>query len=570
MASLSLTDLLGDVTAGNLGLQQSLLETIIPQQTELLNSISERATSAAEAQKLSITTAGLAQVKAQDQAIDIATRLGTNPDAATYKLGEYIDQKNAAFQEARALQQQINEKRATTLADPLKWIEAQLTVNNDVARYNAVAQDYNLVEQEIGRLVDMTQEGSKLTNSIAKTKTVESVKADAEIAAVQALNLADKAKIDALQTNADGMAKVVSLKNDNLSNVMRIRDQQMQEANYALARQNSAMQAQRLALDLKKDKEESQSFDQALNARNMFLVANGAPPENRFQFQVAMRNDPKGTEDEIRKGVQAAIIKSNNPSQDARVLAETPFEALAVASKYQGTMNLAAGPKQVIEFVSGAVADIRNGKDPAAIKALEKPATASGAVNAAAANKAQQQHSRITTQEGNIYAPPQLNALLADPEIAKLSSASLVLQPLLQSGLKQFDSKVIVSQIINQAKLGKIGWNQAIDEISFLGIKSIAINNELKGYRGVAGLPMQTALNMPLDTTSAMRAMAQGAANLTPNSPLSGVIGSMFGGETQAFVNLADKAAVQEYVNKVRAGDIVIQLRQKAAVQNRK
>lgn len=570
MASLSLTDLLGDATAGNLGLQQALMESIIPQQTQLLNDISARASSAAEAQKLSVTTTGLAQVKAQDQAIDIATRLGTNPEASTYVLGDYIEQKNQAFQQARALQQQINEKRSTTLADPLKWLEAQLTVNNDVAQYNAAAQDYNLVEQEIGRIVNMTQEGQKLSNAIAKTKTVESVKADAEVAANQALNLADEAKVKALQLNSDGMAKVVALKNDNLSNVLRIRDQQMQEATYALAKQNASINAARLGLEMKKEKRDNDALEQAMAARNLFLVANGAQPQNAFQFNLALKTDPKGTEDEIRLGMQAATIKANNPTQDARVLGDTPFEALAIASKYQGSFNLAAGPKQVLDFVAGTVADIRNGKDAAAIKALEKPATASSAVNAAAASKAQVQHSRISSQDGNIYAPPQLQSLLSDPEIAKTASASLVLKPLLESGLKTFDSKVIVSQIINQAKLGKLPWNQAIDEISFLGIKSVAMNNELKGYRTVAGLPQQTALNMPLETTSAMRAMAQGAAQLAQNSPLSGAIGAMFGGETQAFVNLADKAAVQEYVNKVRAGDIVIQLRQRAAIQNRK
>lgn len=125
---LNLADLIASTQNSNAGTQEAV-GALAQSATESLMKISQRATDTAELQRLVTSTAGLAEAKAQQNTLEAATLLGTNPEATNYILADYITQKNERFQEARALQQEIARKKSTTLANPLDWLEAQLTVN---------------------------------------------------------------------------------------------------------------------------------------------------------------------------------------------------------------------------------------------------------------------------------------------------------------------------------------------------------------------------------------------------------------------------------------------------------
>lgn len=555
---LNLADLIASTQNSNAGTQEAV-GALAQASAESLMKISQRATDTAELQRLVTSTAGLAEAKAQQNTLEAATLLGTNPEATNYILADYITQKNERFQEARALQQEIARKRSTTLANPLEWLEAQLTVNNDINAYNAAAADYNLVGRQIDDLVAMTGDIDKMNNLIAVTKTNESVRAESEIAAAKFLDLADKAKVEALQLNSEGILRVQSLKQNQLDNAFRERSQQMEEARFALAQRNAAMEQTRLSLALAKAKRDEKDEQISLASWNAFRASAGLPPATQQMFEMSYRADADGTMKEVNNGLKTLYSKQADPQGDARFLGSTPAEALTVVSKYN--LNFTDGRQKLI----GMVGDTLNKLPPDQQKG--SVAQVSQNLNKAVSIAAQAQHKAVTSSE-NIYSPPSLQVLMGDPAIASTQSGQLVLKSLADSGQKAFDPKIVIPQILEQVKQKKIPLATALADIDFIAQKSIMYNNNYYSYKNTLGIPDQTALNIQLDTTGLFAGMVNQATSLVPNSPFSGPVRAVLGGQKFSVINLADRAQVQDYANKYLSASILPELRSKAAAQN--
>lgn len=558
---LSLADLVGGLNNSNTQVQADI-SSLTQGQVDILQKLAERSRRAADDQYLVTSTEELAKANAQKHSAEASSLLGTNPDAASYVLSQYIQDKNALFAQARAELQEVNRKKATTLATPFDWLDAQLTIGNSINSYNAAATEYNLVGKQIDDLVSGTGEIRQMNDQMAITKTAATAAAAARVAQQQLLNVADKADIDALSTNAEGILRVQGLRQNQVDNAFKLQSAQNDSARLALAQQAAARDAARLSMAMKKEKADDNDKELAYTAWETFRKSAGMPVGGRAMFEMTYRADPDSTIGEINNGLRTLQSRVDNPGADARFLGGTPTEALTVASKYN--MSLDAGRQKLLNFTNSVLSDLQR-TEPDKMKSK---ASATQALNNSTMLKAAEQHGSITSEK-NIYAPPSMDVLLADASVLGLKSTELVLKPLADSGVTKFEPRVVVPQIMEKVLKKEIPLDVALQDIDTIAKKSVLFNNEFHSYRNTLGIPNQTALNMQMDVTSNWRSYSKRGVDIfekavAPHQTAifgGGALSGFVNGATYTTINLTDKAAVQDYANRYLAGKIIPNLK---------
>lgn len=550
MATINLADL---VSQSQTGYKQGIEDTI-GLNADLAARFAERgviANKAGDAAALVESTDHLAQAKAQEQALEYATKLGTNPQAETEILSSLISDKAQLFQQSRAELREIHRKQRTSLfSDPLGWLQAQFTLSDSVENYNAAATEHNLVSQQIDTLVSGTKEIEQMTNALAQTKTVASAEAAAVAARSTADLLANQSAIEALKTNADGIVRVQSMQQNALSNAFRIRDQQMQERSHALAVRNSNLAFEQHKLALEGKKEQQQERERTVQAVNLYRKANGMPEMSWTDLQLMYR-DPQ------QKGlIDQQIVGGLTIAQSGgRYLADSPADALALASTNRAQLDPARD--RLLRLTADQMNVMRANPDPN----IKNNAQFAEALNTQVKAKAVNDHKLIQSSD-NIYAPPSLETLLADKAIAATPSAQKVLAPLLSSGVREFNPTQAIPLIFEAVKKGEIPFNRAIADIQFIAGKSIDYNNALYSYKNTIGIDNQSKLNVKLETTGAVAQAVNIAAQ--QNSGIGGLLRPILGGTSTKVVDISNPAELQDYANRYMSTAISSSMRQQA------
>lgn len=517
----------------------------------------ELAKSTGDAASLVESTQQLGEARAQAQALDYATKLGTNPEASTEQLSKLISDKQTLFETARANLRDVARKQKTSLfADPLQWIADQFTLDRNVQNYNAAAEEYNLVGKRVDDLVSSTGELAKMTNAIAVTKTNASAKAAADVARAKFDLMAGQANIDALKTNADGIAQITQMRQTQLNNAFKVRDQQLQEQSLALSRQNAALHAKSLEMQLADKAEATQSKKEMLDAVNLYRVSNGMPELNRTAFELLARSekDKDMIQQQIIGGFTIAEQKRNG-SRDVRYLADSPYNAAKLAGA-QGA-QLDTPRASLINLTQQVASQLQ--ADPQVAGKLKTEKQFEEAINSAVTKKA----ADMAANSSGIYAPPSLQTLLGDRTIASTPSAQLVLAPLATSGVNEFKPSIVIPQILEQVKQKKIPMDQAIKDIEFIANKAIAYNNNSYAYKSTMGLPDQKALPVQLEVTQTVAGVIGGSAIGSNFAALTGDFG--IGPSRYETVDISNPAQLQNYVNRYMSGSIAASFKQQAA-----
>lgn len=263
-------------------------------------------------------------------AVDLgAFTLGTDMRLNTEKLTDAnarLIQSLAVRDEALAA---VNEKQRVGLFDnPIGWLLNQITVNDDIAKYNAANAEVETNAERIKRLTDATNAEVTTQNALRHTTSQAASVAAAEKTRLDAESLAATARIKGFEVNAAGVNAAVAASKEEL-NAQNIAYHAVlaQEASgraneeLALSRENAqqrrdewAFRKDQLAEALKNKKDVELAKQEMLDTVNIGLQAIGAQPINnpstiaRFMLQAEKSGTvPDEFLDAFKRGRRSAL-----------------------------------------------------------------------------------------------------------------------------------------------------------------------------------------------------------------------------------------------------------------------
>jgi len=263
-------------------------------------------------------------------AVDLgAFTLGTDMRLNTEKLTDAnarLIQSLAVRDEALAA---VNEKQRVGLFDnPIGWLLNQITVNDDIAKYNAANAEVENNSERIKRLTSATDAEVTTQNALRHTTSQAASVAAAEKTRLDAESMAATARIKGFEVNAAGVNAAITASKEELNarNVAyhaELAQEASGRANEELALQRENAQQRRdewafrkdqLAEALKNKKDVELAKQEMLDTVNIGLQAIGAQPINnpstiaRFMLQAEKSGTvPDEFLDAFKRGRRSAL-----------------------------------------------------------------------------------------------------------------------------------------------------------------------------------------------------------------------------------------------------------------------
>lgn len=563
-----------DVTAAALEGFQAQMQTLYQGAQSLFSSMGSNA----ETVK---ATEAMATADAQAKSAGIAATLGTDPAASSYMMDKVAEQYSKAYEKNQRYADKI--AHATDLTnvykDPLNWVGNALFYDVNVLGEQATRRQADSARDRYIGLNNMTQEGAQTQNAIKQSVTTETAKMAGELARQEMDFKVTQLQMESIKTASDATVKVAQLRNDNMNIALRKRDQQLQEQNIAAARMNAQTQSTSLALALEErqerlnlKKEEAEAREGMLQNINLGRKLNGdLPPFKTFsELQTAIKMD-KQLADSVSSQYQAGLVASQTGQA---TIANSPYEALKYVASTGAVIT--DGRARVISFLDGQRTSIVN--DPKLVGTIKKPADLAKVLDANSQNTASAMLRNIAAGgDKNLYAPPTLAVLNADPALAETYLAQKILQPYEALGNKDINFKYATNALLKAVKDKEITMQQADSELGFLAEKIKGYNNAQMRYKATAGLPDMAAVNVPLDDNSALSSSVnrmqpiRTGFNLLDGTTgaITNVVQTVLGGTDETIVDLADPNKRSAYLNKRMAQQIPLVLRQQSATQTK-
>ena len=150
--------------------------------------------------------ANLAKMQQEQTRIRIANRMGINANDSSWmigKLGDEVKSNYAIMQEANKV---IGEKQSINfLENPLGYLHGQLTVNSDIARYNAASSARETAFNTAGQLEKVGQDSFLTNNALVETVNQSTINASKIVAGHKYLVEANDAASQGLRDNLAGV-----------------------------------------------------------------------------------------------------------------------------------------------------------------------------------------------------------------------------------------------------------------------------------------------------------------------------------------------------------------------------
>ena len=514
--------------------------------------------------QLVTSTKKLAEAEAGQRSQQFAADIGTDPSSANYMLRELATQYQASNQREREINASID--YATNIANifdnPLKYVKEVIMYDFNVLRQNNAQKQTQSIQNQMQFLENVTQENARTMLAISRPVTVESARAEADLAGREIDAKKFSLDIEALRSNSDNILKTTQLKNNNLDIALKQRDQQLQEQQIEESRKQRALQAEQLRVSLEERKKEDADQAAMLAAINVGRQVNGnvAPLQSLTELK-QLWSDPK------QRDLLTQQFNAGRTAQDTgqASLAASPYDALKYVKRTGA--KITDGRAKLVEFAEGSLGEATKATPQGTPNYRNETELAAG-VNKVATDAAKKMHDNITAGgPKNIYAPPPVEAYLNDPEFSKTYLAQNILTPLSKSGAKELPIKNATTMLIQAAHDKKIPWSQVDSELGFLAEKTKFLNNDIYRYNATAGLPPMKAVNVPLDESSSI---ARAASDPKMTSQHIGWLGAaLFGGPNERVVNIADPVARSAYINKEASKALPPILRQQAEQQDK-
>ena len=447
-----------------------------------------------------------------------ASQMGTDlrqPMNRLTGLTDSLHQSMAVRDQALAA---VNKKQRVGLFDnPLHWVLNQITVNDDIAKYNAANAEVKAASEGIAVLTRATDAQVATQKAIQHSVTTASAVAAAENTKLAAdINVA-QANIAGWDVNAKGIERAVNMSNAEVANKNLVFHAQMSVEESARSNERLGLERTRASFD-----EEQRVFQR-----------------KTWDEQLAVKQDIRLATEEVTNTINIGLRNIGSaPISNAGVLAKLKLEMSTtgkipeefLAAYQRGRATLQAGPDENGNYqkivapdpaglintilttnikwapaqapVEAAIKDIM--KDVADLSQLpngpKKPAELAAAFNKRTDVVFGDYRAKIIPgDKDNPYNVGSLVDVIKQPSVAGLGVVVKVLAPLTatQEGAVILDDPSRASAAVLDAFVqGKISFNEAVEFPLVYG-RAVQINNAVKQFKAL-GLPESQTYNVKL------------------------------------------------------------------------
>lgn len=395
----------------------------------------------------------------------------------------------------------VNEKQRVGLFDdPLQWVMNQLTVNDDIARYNAADAEVDNTANKISLLTAASDKQVASQKAIQHSVSKASADAATENAASAAHVLALKAKLDGYKNNSDGVVDVLKLSAQDLQTAYTIYNAQTnaEEAGrsaerLAMAREQQNYQRQIWDAQVAEKNMKQLAQEEQLKILNIGRVNRGAPPlEGAGAARFLTLRGADGSiaaefQDDYKRG-------SMTLTQGQKVVAIDP----ATLAETIGTSGIAFTPAQlpikgmmeeVTQQVAKDLAQGQKGVGPLAGKITKD--TVANHFNIVTRSVLSQYSNKIVPGDSsNPYNIPSVGDIIKYPNVANIPLVTNFLAPLAATpdGDKILNDPARLASAVQVAvQQGKITFNEAVTLPAIYRVGT-EVNNQAKQFKAL-GLP---------------------------------------------------------------------------------
>lgn len=461
MAGISLTDILTQVGNASKAMDTGTakIEGFLQEAAALTGNSKDLMTQAAADQALVAQTQQAALLSTQTARQKLGLEFGTDANAVTevYSLLSGIEKENWKLQqEAKA---SIDRKSGISLMeDPIGFITAKLTINEDIEKHNAANQNRQAALARIEDLNKVTSSSAILQAQFANATTVASAEAAARLASTQARVQANQLSLEGLQFNVQGVKEALGATKEKLGFLFNAKSAQNADAQLALAQASSAREAARFKLQMEQKLKEDKYDSSILDSINAGRAVRGLPALAGVKADSALialkSKSPIGVEFEQDWSTGERLLATGKA-----VLASSPAEMLTRLSSGQ---VIAVSPSQELvkqKLVSGLeMAKASKAWDPKDVAASTKVLNA--AAQAVVMNDAREVKPGDVQ---NLFALPPLNQIVKNSVAASEAPVyTKLLKPLMESGMQMENPETVIAVTVKGIKEGKISYNDAL------------------------------------------------------------------------------------------------------------
>lgn len=465
-------------------------------------------------------------------------------------INKLMDDQDSAYNDRAASLKEITAKQTINpLTDPLGYVMARLTINQDIARHNDANERVNATEDRIQQLNTAVQQSVQTQNLHNESLTAATIDASTRQAAAAATLAAQTSQQQGIIYNSQGLNAVKEMSKEQLDAMFKganldIAKVQLQTTLDHLQLSRDEFSQRKEQFEWQKDEklQSEAGMKEALRLANIGFKNMGLPeiPGNGKTMLAMMKLAPNGKQasefqiafqnGEAAESSGIAII-GTSPGNSANVLNTLPVKIAPIQQPIKTILS-----DSYLELINA-----KPGTDIAALHIdLKNPKAVELAVTDLAKLKLSNFAGDVTKDvTNNPYTPASVNSLAAvNPVIADTALWKTVLEPKASAGFQYSDPKVVVQQTMDAVIAKKISYNDALDGLTTIAHVSVASNIAARGFASFGIVPSES-MNVPLAKPTG------GNPNSTTTSEYE--MGSGF--STKVIVDLAKPDQVSRYMN---------------------
>lgn len=436
----------------------------------------------------------------------------------------------AAYERQLSAAQAIEAKDAVGFTDnPLQYIINQFTVNQDIEAHNAALGVKTVAKQHIDEINALSNQTAKNQANFTQSITQASLDAASKNTLNTALLAANKAKIESLGYNVQGLQDAVQMSKEQLGVMFNVQSMQNQQAQLKLAMDNYALH--------KEEFEWKQADHAAAEATDEYLIGR---IQKGLESMYGDRAPNLNANPKLAK-TYLALMKSNTPAGKEAVDAYMAGGASGVLAGNAGQVidmmksgvNLQFTPAQqpIKQLLNSAHSEFVGAINAGTIAKPTNAGEFNRAVSGVVEKKIGEMLKNVKPGDGdNFFNIGSVDQILKMPGVADTALTQKVLGPATAAGVKFDDPKQVYATVTAALANKQITVNEAVEGITALYQKGVKTNLETRQLVKF-GIPLPT--NMPYNTQ----------VQTDPKALLGGT----------ELINLTDKAQVTRALMKTLA-----------------
>ena len=414
---------------------------------------------------------------------------------------------SSQYIQARTEQQQalqvINQKQTTNFFDdPIGWISAKLTVNDDIARHNAAEATAEQAATQIKQTNDLITGRAVAANTLKQTVTQASAQAAIDQAKNNVLIAAETYRQQGLIANTRSIQEIVQLRSADMAAVSTSYDAVVKNAQLGIAQQHLDLavkeESRRVQeFDWKKASEEEKAKVGTYVQDNVIRGYKTLYPSQPDKWEVpgspkmlALMTGKLPLDGELKQAYELGVLNSKvSPTGESRILATSPVELLKVL-QYSPELN--GSTKPVIGLIRDTAQAVQ--ADPK-YKALVQAKDVQGAtdyLNGTIKEVFKQQAAKVSGPDNPYWLPNITTIADQSPGIKEFPLFNQVIAPLAAAGVDTSDPGIVFMQSLKAVKDGKIGLNQMAIQLSSIYRQGQRLNIASKQLTNLGITPLES------------------------------------------------------------------------------